>query len=48
VIAHFMREEKISIFDVLRVSFYAKDRMTSSDRTFDRIGMKRIRLEKQV
>ena len=43
--AHFMRENKMHTFDALHAAFAQGDEILSSDRVYDRIGLKRIPLE---
>lgn len=43
--AHFMQENKLHTFDALHAAFAQGDEILSSDRVYDRIGLKRIPLE---
>lgn len=42
--AHLISKEKIRVFDALHAAFCRKDKIISSDKVFDRLGLKRIRL----
>lgn len=44
--AHFMKEFGLHTFDALHAAFAQGDEILSSDRVFDKIGLKRIPLEK--
>ncbi len=46
--AHFMKEENLNVFDSMHASFCGEDVIISSDKAFDRIGLKRIKLEGRV
>ena len=43
--AHFMQENKMRTFDALHAAFAQGDEILSSDRVYDRVGLKRIPLE---
>jgi len=43
--AHFMKEYKLHTFDALHAAFAQGDEILSSDRAFDRVGLKRVPLE---
>ena len=43
--AHFMNEYKLRTFDALHAAFSQGDEILSSDKAFDKVGLKRIALE---
>ena len=44
--AHHMKEKKSRAFDSLHAAFCGDDRIISSDKVFDKLGLRRIRLER--
>jgi len=43
--AHKMKEDKLNVFDALHVAFCGKDKIISSDKKYDKIGLERVKLE---
>ncbi len=44
--AHYMKEKKSRVFDSLHAAFCGDDSIISSDKVFDKLGLRRIRLER--
>jgi len=44
-VAHLMKEEKMGVFDALHTVSCGNDLIISSDSVFDKIGLRRIKLE---
>ena len=44
--AHYMREKGLNTFDAVHAAFVGADEIISSDKVFDRVGLRRIPLEK--
>ena len=47
VAAGFMKEHGVGVFDSLHAAHCGDGKIISSDRVFDRLGIKRIRLEEK-
>ena len=45
-IAHIMKKYKMNVFDALHATYSKGDEIISSDRIYDKIGLKRIKMEK--
>ena len=45
-VAHLMKKYKMSVFDALHAVASGNDEIISSDKIYDKIGLRRIRLEK--
>lgn len=43
--AHYMKEHRLRTFDAFHAAFAQGDEILSSDKAFDRVGLKRVRLE---
>ena len=43
--ANYMKEEGATVFDSLHAAFCGKDKIISSDKVFDKLGLERVRLE---
>jgi predicted nucleic acid-binding protein len=43
--AYYMKHHKLNVFDAFHAAFSANDAIISSDKIFDSIGIKRIKLE---
>lgn len=43
--AHYMKELNLNVFDALHVAFCGKDKIISSDKKYDKIGLERVKLE---
>lgn len=46
IAAHLIKKKDMTVFDAFHAAFCGDDTMLSSDRVFDRIGIKRFSLEK--
>jgi predicted nucleic acid-binding protein len=44
--SHLMKHKNVNVFDAFHASFCGKDEIISSDSVFDKLGLKRISLER--
>jgi len=45
VAAHYIKNEKVNVFDAFHAAYCGPDAVISSDKVFDKLGIKRINLE---
>jgi len=43
--AHYMKEAQAKTFDSLHAAYCGKDKIISSDKVFDKLGLERVKLE---
>ncbi len=45
LVSHYLKEGKLTAFDAFHAAYAQDDRIISSDKAYDRIGLQRIKLE---
>ena len=47
IAAHYMKAKNVNVFDAIHAGYCIRSTIISSDKVFDRLGLKRIALEKK-